>query len=107
MKFNFFVSVIVALVLLSGCSSQFQQATQVDDQAVIQFIGDLDGYSLSINDQPIPLDNVESFSLNGETATQFSVGSGTHVVELRKGGQTLLKRKIYVSNGNVFEVRIP
>ena len=44
MKFNFFVSVIVALVLLSGCSSQFQQATQVDDQAVIQFIGDLDGY---------------------------------------------------------------
>jgi hypothetical protein len=67
----------------------------------------LDGYSLSINDQPIPLDNVESFSLNGETATQFSVGSGTHVVELRKGGQTLVKRKIYVSNGNVFEVRIP
>lgn len=107
MKFLKYVSLIMAFVVMSGCSSQFQQATQVDDKAVIQLLGSLEGYALSIDGQPIPLTNVESFTLNGELATQFSVSSGTHVVELVKAGQIMVKRKIYVSNGNVFEVRIP
>lgn len=107
MKLIKYCCLVMAMVVLSACSSQYQQTTQVDDHAVIQFVGPLDGYALSIDGQAIPLTNVESFTLNGEMATQFSVASGTHVVELSKGGQTMVRRKIYVSNGHVFEVRLP
>lgn len=96
--------------MLSACSAGFSTSTQVDDKAYLQLAGDFSDAVLIINDQqPVRLDSnqVSTFKLNGETVAKFDLPTGSHTVEVQRNNATVVKRKIYVSNGNTFEVRIP
>lgn len=101
---------IVIAFILSACSAGFSSSTQVDDKAYLQLTGDFSNTILIINDQqPIMLDSsdVNTFKLKGEKVAKFDLPPGSHTLEVLRNNATVVKRKIYVSNGNTFEVRIP
>jgi hypothetical protein len=104
------ILLITIVFMLSACSSGFSTSTQVDDKAYLQLAGNFANTVLIINDQqPIRLDSndVSTFKLNGEMVAKFDLPTGSHTVEVLRANTTVVKRKIYVSNGNTFEVRIP
>jgi len=101
---------IAAIFMLSACSAGFSTSTQVDDKAYLQLSGEFANTVLIINDQqPIRLDSkeVSTFKFKGEMVAKFDLPTGSHTVEVLRDNATVVKRKIYVSNGNTFEVRIP
>jgi len=98
------------VLLLSACSTQFQAVTQVDDKAYLQLSGNFIGSVLQLNNQP-PISladgNVETFNLNGATVAKFELSTGSHQVQVTRDGQVLVKRTLFVSQGNTIEVRVP
>ena len=103
------ILLITFVFMLSACSAGYSSSTQVDDKAYLQLAGDLSNTVLIINDQqPIMLDSgeVNTFKLNGEKVAKFDLPAGSHTVEVLRNNTTVVKRKIYVSNGNTFEVRV-
>ncbi|MCB5226437.1 MAG: hypothetical protein NWQ54_15900 [Paraglaciecola sp.] len=102
----FLVSLLV--LLLTACSSSFQTSTQVDDKAYLQLVGNFSGAVLRLdNDDGIDLESMKTFKLKGEKVAKLSVTTGTHQVIVERSGQIIVNRKIYVTNGNTFELRIP
>lgn len=95
-------------LLLSACSTHFSTTTQVDDKAYLLLTGNTQGAMLTIDDQPqINLDESNHYTQGDERVIKFQMDVGSHQVEVQKNGQVLVKRKIYVTNGNTFEVRVP
>lgn len=99
---------LVFSLFLSACSTSFSETKQVDDKAYLQLSGNIKGTTLILdNTTSVQLDDADTFSLDGETVAKFDLSVGSHQVEITRGQQVLVKRKIYVTNGNVFEVRVP
>ncbi|RVT43055.1 hypothetical protein EMM73_17795 [Rheinheimera sediminis] len=99
---------LVFSLLLSACSTGFTEVKQVDDKAYLQLSGNIQGTILVLdNTTTVHLDSADTFSLDGETVAKFDLSVGSHQIEISRGQQVLVKRKIYVTNGNVFEVRVP
>lgn len=98
------------VLLLSACSTQFQTVTQVDDKAFLQLSGNFADTVLQLDNQP-PISladgSVETFDLNGATVAKFELSTGSHQVQVTRNGQVLVKRTLYVSQGNTVEVRVP
>ncbi|MGE4259663.1 hypothetical protein [Shewanella sp.] len=102
------IFLIAITLFLSACSSHYETTTQVDDKAYLQLSGSLAGAQLVLDQQPaINLDGVASYTEKDETVIKFVVATGNHLVEIHKNGETLVKRNIFVTNGNTFEIRIP
>lgn len=99
---------LVFSLFLSACSTGFSEIKQVDDKAYLQLSGNIQGTTLVLDDSTtVQLDDADTFKLDGEAVAKFDLSVGSHQVEIRRGSQVLVKRKIYVTNGNVFEVRVP
>jgi len=94
--------------LLTACGT-YQSVTQSEEAAYIQFMGKPQLLELSIDGKASGnlRTDFESFNLNGETATRIQLTPGSHEIELRRDGNTIIHRKIYVSEGNIFEINLP
>jgi outer membrane lipopolysaccharide assembly protein LptE/RlpB len=102
-----FISILF-VTLLSACSSNFQSATQVDDIAYLQISGDFTDAELIINgNQAVSLNDADTFKLNGQKVAKFNLTLGNNVIEIKRNQKTLVKRKLYVTQGNTVEVRVP
>ncbi|WP_115717786.1 hypothetical protein [Gallaecimonas mangrovi] len=104
------ILMVAIAMVLSACSTHFSTTTQVDDKAYLLLTGNINGATLIIDEQPdINLDssNIRRYTEGDETVVKFAVNVGNHLVEITKAGKVLVKRKIYVTNGNSFEVRVP
>jgi hypothetical protein len=98
---------IIFLCLLSACGT-YQASTQTDNSSYIQLSGDTSKVEIIIDGNNIgKLDNFQKFNLEGGEVTRFELEPGVHVVEALRSGKTILKRKIFITEGNVFEVRLP
>jgi hypothetical protein len=96
-------------VLMLGCTSSYESVTQVDDtKAFVLLTGNFENASLQINtNSPITLtDNIETFMLDGKKVAKFEVTAGTNTVKVFKNGALVVNRKLYVTNGNSFEVNV-
>jgi hypothetical protein len=92
-----------------GCTSSYESVTQVDDtKAFVLLTGNFENASLQINtNSPITLaDNIETFMLDGKKVAKFEVTVGTNTVKVFKNGALVVNRKLYVTNGNSFEVNV-
>lgn len=99
---------ILFITLLSACSTNYQSATQVDDIAYLQLAGNLTDAELIINEkQVVLLNNADTFKFKGERVAKFNLALGNNVIEVKRNQVTLIKRKVYVSQGNTVEVRVP
>jgi uncharacterized protein YcfL len=93
---------------LIGCGS-YKAITQSESGSFLQLKGNYQNSNLSIDNHPsIQIDkNQKTFTLNGEQVIKFTVSAGTHTIKISRDGSEVVNRKIYVSEGNVFEVMVP
>ena len=97
-----------ALLTLAACSN-YKANTQVEAGTFLQLKGAFANTELIIDDQPrIIIDkSVKTFKIDGYSVAKFSISQGTHTVKVVRDGQTVVNRKVFVSEGNVFEVTVP
>lgn len=110
MKKLTYLFTIILLVALAGCSSSYQSTVQVDEQAAVMLSGNFWNTQLTLdNDSPISLDQeqYDSFELNDKEVIKFNLQPGTRKIKITRGGNTIVLRKVYVSNGNTIEVIVP
>lgn len=94
--------------MLSACGS-YQSTTQVDSVSYIQFSGEPNKEQVRIDGQHAGTlgEDLETFDANGKTVTRVQVQPGTHDVVVTRDGKEIVKRKIYISDGNSAEVNLP
>ena len=100
--------IVISLIGFTACGS-YQSATQTESNSFIQLTGAFLNSELVIDNQPtIIVDkNVKTFKLEGKQVAKFAVAPGSHTVKVLKDGQTVIHRKVFVSEGNVAEVIVP
>lgn len=101
---------LAAVFLLGACSTSYNSVKQLDDKAYILVTGNFDGSYLNIDkNTTINLDDssVDSFKENGKEVVKFQVGAGTHTIVIKKDNSIIVNRKIYVTDGNTFEILVP
>ncbi|GAA0859723.1 hypothetical protein [Aliiglaciecola litoralis] len=103
-----FLSLLLLVFMTVGCQSNYQTVTQADDSiAYVQLSGNFWGTELIIDDNaPIVITEgkLETFKLDGKEVIKFELGTGSHRIKVLRAGKLVVDRKIYVSDGNTFEV---
>lgn len=101
------ILIVCVALTLSACSTHYSETRQVDDQGFLQLSGEFIGKTLYIDGIAVPLDKAKTFSIDGAKVAKFAIDPGTHIIEVHDNGDVKVKRKIYITNGNVFEVIVP
>lgn len=101
----------LATLLLVACTSGYQSTTQhADEGAYIRLSGNFMGTELTLNEQtPIRLQegSTRTFRLDNERVALFEVTPGTQRVQIRREGQVVVNREVYVGRGNTIAIRVP
>tara|TARA_B100001094_G_scaffold316703_1_gene358240 strand:- start:4146 stop:4469 length:324 start_codon:yes stop_codon:yes gene_type:complete len=100
---------IIALCTIVGCSTSYHESTQISDEAYLALKGDLEGLTLIIDEQSIDLndnDDIESYYVDGIQTTRFVLPQGQHQVKIYRHQNMIVHRKIFISSGHTFEVKI-
>lgn len=98
---------LACFLFLSACGF-YRSTNQVDEAALLQITGNVDGLFLQMDDQPpIALDNLKSFDLYGKKAIQIQVAPGTHSYKLLRNNTIIAHRKFFVAAHETFEVSAP
>ncbi|RYV03835.1 hypothetical protein SOPP22_02150 [Shewanella sp. OPT22] len=106
---KYFCSAIL-MMLVVGCGSSYKASTQTAEGAFIQFSGNFWGTTVSVDNQTpvlISQDKIEAFEIDDKEVVRFPIETGTHSIKVSRDGTLIVNRKIYVSNSNVFEVKVP
>ena len=99
---------IATLVALLAACGTYQTIEQSEPGTYLQLVGKTDNIILQLDQQStLDLDNAKSFDQNGKRVTKIAIQPGVHRVTLTRGGALLVDRKIFVSEGNAFEILIP
>jgi hypothetical protein len=103
-----FFALLMSVFLLAACT-RYQSVTQTEAGSFIQLKGSFRDAELVIDSQPpILLDGKQkTFKLNGVEVMKFAVSQGTHRVQVVKNGSIVVDRKIFISEGNAFEIIVP
>lgn len=97
--------VFVSLVL-AACGS-FKTVTQTEEGSFLQLVGSTKNAVLQLNDVRMDLNDTRSFDLNGKEVTKIAVPAGQHRVTITRAGSLLVDRKIFIGEGNAFEITLP
>ena len=100
MKKIILLCISVMVLLSTGCG--YKESVTVQEQAsYIYFTGNAKGTEVSI-------DGGTSFTLKKiGKEEQYKVAPGKHTIEVRKDGQTVVKRSLLLGDGIAREIRVP
>ena len=101
---SFRASLVVAAALLAcGCYRQVKEETMVDAVSYLTFQGSGAAVTLVVDGEPIAADVV----LEPSDAVRYQVTPGRHTIEVHRGGAVVVKRQIYIGEGETFAVSVP
>jgi len=110
MKKAYSVFILLIMIVLSGCSSNYSSVTQVEDQGMLQLSGDFWGVTLTLdsnNEVVISRNEHDSYFKDEKEVIEFPVTPGKHTLKISRKGSLIINRKVYIGNGNTFEVIVP
>ncbi|CBL46271.1 Hypothetical protein HDN1F_26880 [gamma proteobacterium HdN1] len=94
------------VLLLAACGS-FKSTTQTEEGTFLQLVGSVENATLQLDDATLDLNNTRDFNLNGKRVTKIAIQPGQHRVTITRDGSTLVDRRIFVTEGNAFEINLP
>lgn len=101
------LALVCMTIALTACGS-FKTVTQTEETTYLQLVGDPRNAVLTLNEATqVDLSAMESFDLNGKQVTKIAIPAGQHRISISRNGTLLVDRKIYVSEGNAFEITLP
>jgi hypothetical protein len=102
----FLVACLTLAPLVGGCWKHSEITAQKEDRSFLKLQGDLAGVSLRLDGgEPIAL--LDEDGEAAESGTLWEVLPGRHLVELVRGGRSILRRDLYVGPGQPLEVAVP
>ena len=101
------IFVALFITLITGCGS-YHSVNQATEDSYLLLVGKTSAETLRINNSaPLTLGmDTKSFNQNGKTVTKITLAPGTHTIIIERDGKTVIQRKIFVSEGNAFEVKL-
>ncbi|NVJ91981.1 MAG: hypothetical protein HWE34_10010 [Methylocystaceae bacterium] len=92
---------LFSLILVTACTYPHTKTETVDNPATLVFTGASPDAMVYLNDLMIG----PAHDYNGDPDSLI-VPRGTHMLEIRENGTTILTEKIFVSNGSVKTFRL-
>lgn len=98
MKYILILSIIF-LLFFGACSIEQinQKSVSMGDEGYLVLTGSLGGKEVIINEQPV----------NVGYSQKLGLKSGTYNLEILSSGIVLLKRSVFITAGQIVEVRVP
>ena len=93
---------VLALSALPCCFSSRQEVLQKDSGAFITFTGNMEDARVSVTrDGSAIWTNIQV-----EEETRYAIKPGTYEVTVTRGGSVVVRRRIFLDDGNVFLYRL-
>ena len=94
----FITIALLSFLLLSGCGYK-SGVTTTEQRAYLYFTGNTQNVSVTINDG-------EAFTVLPGRDNQYAIAPGKHRVRIYRGGELIVEREIYVSDGVAKEIGV-
>ncbi len=96
------ISSILVLLLLSACSvSKYNQTSVMKpDYGMLRLVGDPIGREVTLDGTLVKLDTKKEVNI-------FELKTGTYALEIRSQDKVLLSQKLFITNGQTNEVKMP
>jgi hypothetical protein len=96
------ISSLLVLLLLSACSVSKTNQTSVmkPDYGMLRLVGDPIGREVSLDGVVISLDPKKKVNI-------FELKTGTYALEIRSQDRILLSQKLFITNSQTNEVKMP
>jgi hypothetical protein len=101
-KWNLFL-VAGCLALSAGCFRQVQEERTEDQGAQISLRGSGAPVSLWVDGEVV----VDSATLDESDGIRYRIDPGTHEIEVRRGGTVLVRRRLYIGEGETRILDVP
>jgi hypothetical protein len=99
---TFFKAVVLVSVTLTLFACGYREGVETPDRSsFLYFTGFTDQVVVMVDN--VPLDPQKKMT----SKDRYQIQPGEHLVEVRHGGRTLVRRQIYVSDGSDKEIHIP
>jgi len=107
-KFILVIILSIFIIPLSGCTSNYSSATQIEDSGFILLKGNFNNSMLYVDDTEITIDStVTQYRLNKQMVSKFPINVGVHSVKVVRDGTTLVNKNVLLSNGQTVEIIVP
>jgi hypothetical protein len=107
-KFILVIILSIFIIPLSGCTTNYSSSTQIEDSGYILLKGNFNNTTLYVDDTAIYIDSTTTqYKLNGKMVSKFPLGVGTHSIKIQRGDNTLISKKIFLSNDQTVEIIVP
>ena len=98
---------VLMVVFITACGST-TYTTQESEKAFLQLQGNISNSVLVVDDQRVTLDdNIKKYELQGKQVADFPVSIGAHQVKVYKGSVVVFNRKVFIAQGQTYEVVVP
>ncbi|MDN3651319.1 hypothetical protein QWY77_00780 [Thalassotalea ponticola] len=102
------LSTLILALNVTGCAKNYQSVSQVEDSGFLVLKGNYVGTEIIIGDQVIVIDeDTKFYKVDGERVAKFPLAVGSHNIEVRRDGNVILARKLFLTNEQSAEVLIP
>ena len=107
-KFILMIILSIFIIPLSGCTTSYSSATQVEDSGFILLKGNFNDTTLYVDDTEITIDlSVSQYMLDGKMVSKFPINVGVHSIKVARDGTTLVNKNVLLSNGQTVEIIVP
>ena len=97
----------LSILLVSGCNS-LTYTQQIEDSSYIQFQGNYNNAVINLGEQEFVIDEtVTSYDLNGTQVVKFEAPKGKSLLIVSKNNSTVIKKYVFLNEGQTLEVTIP
>ena len=98
----FILALVVMFLLLGACSvaKQNQSSVMKGDYGSLRLVGDPTGRTVTLDGNAVPLDPLKKVNI-------FELKTGTYLLEIRAKGEILLSQKLFITQSQTNEVKMP
>ncbi len=98
-KLSIIITISCLLFGMAACGGYNQGITQADNHCYIKFTGNLKNLSVTIDDG-VP------FTIDTKGKTIYEITPGKHLIVVKRGDETIVKREILIGNGMTKEINL-
>jgi uncharacterized membrane protein len=95
--------ICLGLLVFMGCFAQRNEVVQKDSVSAIQFTGSTENATFAVYSNG----NVVYGLTKVDKGLRYTLRPGVYRIEVTKGGYNVVKRQLFVGDGETQEIRIP
>ncbi len=98
-----FVALALVALVASGCFRSKQEIRQLDDGGYLVFLGKTSGCEAVVSAEGREVLRLDTL----RDGVKVPIESGTYVVTVRRDGEPVVERRVFLDHRSTFEIRVP